>query len=260
MLCKRFKECTKRKWPYRAVCKLDKSIRFITANVGKTARGKCQATMREETHKITRLLRLREELLAPVRIRISAAKKAASEAVAAEAEREDKGALAAALRLAAGGELFADDEFGDADDEEEEDAEEDNPDEDEARIEAELAACNDLLPLPIMENPAMAEKKDPAGAVMEEDGLDADDDTFEPHAQLSVAKKMIHSSRRGKKSRAIKKPIAHGRKKTPLSLPFPPVEDLSAGEDKMDVCPPAAQDEEVVTLLALLSSPSKPAL
>lgn len=36
MLCKRFKACTQRKWPYRQLCKIDRAIAHLTA---KTAHG-----------------------------------------------------------------------------------------------------------------------------------------------------------------------------------------------------------------------------
>jgi len=65
MLCKRFKECTRRKWPYRYLRKIDKMIRVLTLNK------KTDAIPREDQEKIQRLKREREECLHPVKIRIT---------------------------------------------------------------------------------------------------------------------------------------------------------------------------------------------
>jgi len=65
MLCKRFKECTRRKWPYRYLRKIDKMIRVLTLNK------KGESIPREDQEKIQRLKREREECLHPVKIRIT---------------------------------------------------------------------------------------------------------------------------------------------------------------------------------------------
>jgi len=65
MLCKRFKECTRRKWPYRYLRKIDKMIRMLTLNK------KNESIPREDQEKIHRLKREREECLHPVKIRIT---------------------------------------------------------------------------------------------------------------------------------------------------------------------------------------------
>jgi len=65
MLCKRFKECTRRKWPYRYLRKIDKMIRVLTLNK------KSDTIPREDQEKIQRLKREREECLHPVKIRIT---------------------------------------------------------------------------------------------------------------------------------------------------------------------------------------------
>jgi len=65
MLCKRFKECTRRKWPYRYLRKIDKMIRVINLNK------KSDTIPREDQEKIQRLKREREECLHPVKIRIT---------------------------------------------------------------------------------------------------------------------------------------------------------------------------------------------
>jgi len=64
MLCKRFKECTRRKWPYRYLRKIDKMIRVLSIN-------KKGDVAREDQEKIQRLKREREECLHPVKIRIT---------------------------------------------------------------------------------------------------------------------------------------------------------------------------------------------
>jgi len=65
MLCKRFKECTRRKWPYRYLRKIDKTIRVLTLNK------KSEEIPMEDQEKIQRLKAEREECLLPVRIRIT---------------------------------------------------------------------------------------------------------------------------------------------------------------------------------------------
>jgi len=65
MLCKRFKECTRRKWPYRYLRKIDKMIRVLAINK------KGDVTPKEDQEKIQRLKREREECLHPVKIRIT---------------------------------------------------------------------------------------------------------------------------------------------------------------------------------------------
>jgi len=72
MLCKRFKECTRRKWPYRYLRKIDKMIRVLTLNK------KTDAIPREDQEKIQRLKREREECLHPVKIRITGHDKSAA--------------------------------------------------------------------------------------------------------------------------------------------------------------------------------------
>jgi len=67
MLCKRFKECTRRKWPYRYLRKIDKMIRMLTLNK------KMENLTRDEHEKIERLKMEREECLHPVKIRITGA-------------------------------------------------------------------------------------------------------------------------------------------------------------------------------------------
>jgi len=65
MLCKRFKECTRRKWPYRYLRKIDKMVRVLTLNK------KADSIPLEDQEKIQRLHREREECLQPVKIRIT---------------------------------------------------------------------------------------------------------------------------------------------------------------------------------------------
>eukprot|EP01126_Amoeba_proteus_P040991 TRINITY_DN4399_c0_g1_i5.p2 TRINITY_DN4399_c0_g1~~TRINITY_DN4399_c0_g1_i5.p2 ORF type:complete len:139 (-),score=31.38 TRINITY_DN4399_c0_g1_i5:629-1045(-) len=67
MLCKRFKECTRRKWPYRYLRKIDKMLRVLTFNK------KMENFTKEEQEKITRLKLERDECLQPVKIRITGA-------------------------------------------------------------------------------------------------------------------------------------------------------------------------------------------
>eukprot|EP01119_Soliformovum_irregulare_P014879 TRINITY_DN4113_c0_g1_i1.p1 TRINITY_DN4113_c0_g1~~TRINITY_DN4113_c0_g1_i1.p1 ORF type:complete len:432 (-),score=95.83 TRINITY_DN4113_c0_g1_i1:985-2280(-) len=63
MLCKRFKECTRRKWPYRYLCKIDKVINLLYNQ----SEGQLSD---EDKEKLDRLVQEREECLQPVRIRI----------------------------------------------------------------------------------------------------------------------------------------------------------------------------------------------
>jgi hypothetical protein len=77
MLCKRFKECTRRKWPYRYLRKIDKMIRVLTLNK------KSDSLPREEQEKIQRLKREREECLHPVKIRITGHDKSSTARLAA---------------------------------------------------------------------------------------------------------------------------------------------------------------------------------
>jgi len=65
MLCKRFKECTRRKWPYRYLRKIDKMIRVMTVNKD------VSILTGEEKSKIERLTLERKQCLEPVRIRIT---------------------------------------------------------------------------------------------------------------------------------------------------------------------------------------------
>eukprot|EP01125_Pyxidicula_operculata_P000791 TRINITY_DN106_c0_g1_i1.p1 TRINITY_DN106_c0_g1~~TRINITY_DN106_c0_g1_i1.p1 ORF type:complete len:490 (-),score=108.57 TRINITY_DN106_c0_g1_i1:481-1950(-) len=65
MLCKRFKECTRRKWPYRYLRKIDKMIRLLTLNK------KNDPIPCEDIEKIQQLQKEREECLHPVKIRIT---------------------------------------------------------------------------------------------------------------------------------------------------------------------------------------------
>jgi hypothetical protein len=64
MLCKRFKECTRRKWPYRYVRKIDKVITMLSQDT--------QAITADEKKKLEKLAKEREERLQPVKIRITA--------------------------------------------------------------------------------------------------------------------------------------------------------------------------------------------
>lgn len=65
MLCKRFKECTRRKWPYRYLRKIDKMIRGMTLNKD------ASALSSEDRSKIERLTQERKQCLEPVKIRIT---------------------------------------------------------------------------------------------------------------------------------------------------------------------------------------------
>jgi len=66
MLCKRFKECTRRKWPYRYLRKIEKVITMLEAQ---KADGAEMTT--EDEEKLASLSEQREECLKPVRIRIT---------------------------------------------------------------------------------------------------------------------------------------------------------------------------------------------
>jgi hypothetical protein len=66
MLCKRFKECTRRKWPYRYLRKIDKMLQMFSPKSGGYFAGGT-----EDQEKIERLKREREECLQPVKIRIT---------------------------------------------------------------------------------------------------------------------------------------------------------------------------------------------
>jgi len=64
MLCKRFKECTQRKWPYRYLQKIDKVIHILQLR-------RKEGSFKEEDGKLERLIEEREEILQPVTIRIT---------------------------------------------------------------------------------------------------------------------------------------------------------------------------------------------
>jgi hypothetical protein len=64
MLCKRFKECTRRKWPYRYLRKIDKMLQMFSPKSG-------YFNGTEDQEKIERLKKEREECLQPVKIRIT---------------------------------------------------------------------------------------------------------------------------------------------------------------------------------------------
>lgn len=66
MLCKRFKECTRRKWPYRYLRKIDKIITMLNLH-----KADGQGMSEEDRDKLTRLHKEREECLRPVKIRIT---------------------------------------------------------------------------------------------------------------------------------------------------------------------------------------------
>jgi len=65
MLCKRFKECTRRKWPYRYLRKIDKMLQMFSPKSG------YYPNTTEEQEKMDRLKRERVECLQPVKIRIT---------------------------------------------------------------------------------------------------------------------------------------------------------------------------------------------
>eukprot|EP01132_Coremiostelium_polycephalum_P002115 gene2115-2604_t len=64
MLCKRFKECTRRKWPYRYIRKIDKVIKILSFQ-------NANEIPKEEKEKLERFILEREERLRPVKIRIT---------------------------------------------------------------------------------------------------------------------------------------------------------------------------------------------
>jgi len=64
MLCKRFKECTRRKWPYRYLRKIDKMLQTFPP------KGEYYSNS-DDQEKIQRLRKEREECLQPVKIRIT---------------------------------------------------------------------------------------------------------------------------------------------------------------------------------------------
>ncbi|GAM24394.1 hypothetical protein SAMD00019534_075690 [Acytostelium subglobosum LB1] len=64
MLCKRFKECTRRKWPYRYLRKIDKVIKILSFQNG-------TEIPKEDREKLDKLMQEREECLRPVKIRIT---------------------------------------------------------------------------------------------------------------------------------------------------------------------------------------------
>jgi len=66
MLCKRFKECTRRKWPYRYLRKIEKVITMLEAQKADGAE-----MTGEDEEKLASLSEEREECLKPVRIRIT---------------------------------------------------------------------------------------------------------------------------------------------------------------------------------------------
>jgi len=65
MLCKRFKECTRRKWPYRYLRKIDKMLQMFSP------KGEYFTSGTEDQEKIDHLRKEREECLQPVKIRIT---------------------------------------------------------------------------------------------------------------------------------------------------------------------------------------------
>lgn len=76
MLCKRFKEATRRKWPYRNVQKLDKLITAL-----RHAEYADGGLLVEDRTRLDTLLTERERCLRPVRIRIAQADKAEANAL-----------------------------------------------------------------------------------------------------------------------------------------------------------------------------------
>jgi len=65
MLCKRFKECTRRKWPYRYLRKIEKMMNVLMLNK------KGDTLSPDDVEKIEKLKAEREECLTPVKIRIT---------------------------------------------------------------------------------------------------------------------------------------------------------------------------------------------
>jgi len=85
MLCKRFKECTRRKWPYRYIRKIEKMIRVLTVNK------KTDGIPKEDQEKIQKLKQEKEECLRPVKIRITGSDKIQSMATKGSAtNRKEK--------------------------------------------------------------------------------------------------------------------------------------------------------------------------
>jgi len=66
MLCKRFKECTRRKWPYRYLRKIDKIISMLELQ-----KKEGMPIPNEDEAKLKKLTQERIECLKPVRIRIT---------------------------------------------------------------------------------------------------------------------------------------------------------------------------------------------
>ena len=73
MLCKRFKECTRRKWPFRYLRKIEKVICALQAQDSEGT------LLFEEKQKLKKLLAERDACLQPVQIRISAFERLSSE-------------------------------------------------------------------------------------------------------------------------------------------------------------------------------------
>jgi len=72
MLCKRFKESTKRKWPYRYLRKIEKIIQIHQLdNYNNKQENISKNFHKEEKEKIEKLLKEKEECLKPVKIRIT---------------------------------------------------------------------------------------------------------------------------------------------------------------------------------------------
>ena len=65
MLCKRFKECTRRKWPFRFLRKIEKTIASLESQKD------VEPLSAEDQDRLEELLRQRIECLAPVKIRIT---------------------------------------------------------------------------------------------------------------------------------------------------------------------------------------------
>ena len=65
MLCKRFKECTRRKWPFRFLRKIEKTIASLESQKD------VEPLSSEDQDRLEELLRQRIECLAPVKIRIT---------------------------------------------------------------------------------------------------------------------------------------------------------------------------------------------
>lgn len=78
MLCKRFKECTRRKWPYRYLRKVEKQISQLQEQRHVTG-----FLTAEENNRLESLVQEREDCLAPVRIRVTHHDVAAGSPVAA---------------------------------------------------------------------------------------------------------------------------------------------------------------------------------